>query len=202
MDVNGKVPCEQYGFRRGSSTLIAAKLLKSTISHIIANKSYSYSCFIDFKKAFDCVNRHLLIRKLSQMGINGDLIHVTRNMFSKNFIQVVSDNYVTEPIHQSYGVPQSDKLSPLIFSLFIADLADYLKGNEEDLIIIFYADDLVIVSKAPTTLQMEMERLQKYCTTNKLEVNVSKTKAMKFRRGGRLSANDILIYKGIGIEFV
>ena len=47
-----------------------------------------------------------------------------------------------------------------------------------------------------------MERLQKYCTTNKLEVNVSKTKALKFRKGGHLSAKDILIYNGIGIEFV
>ena len=109
-------------------------------------------------------------------------------MFSINFIQIVSDNYVTEPLNQSKGVPQDDKLYPLIFFLFIADLADYLKGNEEDLIIIVYADDLVIVSKTLSTLQMVLERLQKYCTTNKLEVIVSKTKAMKFRRGGHLSA--------------
>ena len=107
------------------------------------------------------------------MGINGALIHLMKNMFSINFIQVVSDNYVTEPINQSKGVPQGDKLSPLVFSLFIADLADYLKGIEEDLIIIFYADDLVIVSKTLSTLQIAMERLQKYCAINKVEVNVS-----------------------------
>ena len=109
-------------------------------------------------------------------------------MFSINFIQIVSDNYVTEPINQSKGVPQEYKLYPLILFLFIADLADYLKGNQEDLIIIVYADYLVIVSKTLSTLQSVMERLQKNCTTNKLEVNVSKTKAMKFRRGGHLSA--------------
>ena len=202
VDVNGKVPCEQFRFRRGSSTLTAANLLKNTISDNIANKGYSYCCFIDFQKAFDCVNRQLLIWKLSQMDINGDLIHLMRNMFSIIFFQVVSDNYVTEPINQSKGVPQVDKLSPLIFSLFIADLSDYLKGNEEDLIIIFYAGDLDIVSKTLSTLQMAMERLQKYCTINKLEVNVGKTEATKFRRGGRLSAKDILTYNGIGIKFV
>ena len=176
--------------------------MKNTISDNIDDKGYSSCCFIDFRKAFNSVNRHLLIWKQSQMGIYGDLIHLMRNMFSFNFIKVVSDNYVTEPINQSIGVPQGDKLSPLIFSLFIADLADHLKGNEEDLIIIFYADDLVIVSKTLSTLQMAMERLQKYCTTNKLEVNVNKTKAMKFRRGGRLSAKGILFYNRIGIEFV
>ena len=60
VDVNGKVPCEQFGFRRGSSTLTAAKLLKNTLSDNIAKKGYSYCCFSDFQKAFDCVNRHLL----------------------------------------------------------------------------------------------------------------------------------------------
>ena len=137
------------------------------------------------------------------MGINEDLIHLMKNMFSVNFIQGVSDSYVTEPMNQSKGVPQGDKLSLLIFSLFIADLADYLKGNEEEWMIIFYADDLVIVSKTlSTTLQMALERLQKYCTINKLEVNVSNTKSLKFNTGGRLSAKDILIYNGIGIAFV
>ena len=136
------------------------------------------------------------------MGNNGDLIHLMRSKFSVNFIQVVSDSYLMEPINQSKGVPQGEKLSPPIFSLFIPCLADYLKGNEGDLMIKFSADDLVIVSKTLSTSQMAMERLQKYCMTNKLEVTVSKTKALKFRRGGRLCAKDILLYNGNGIEFV
>ena len=57
---------------------------------------------------------------------------------------------------------------------------------------IVYADDLAICCHSVESLQACLDHLLVYCTGNLLKVNVSKTKSVKFRRGGRLSRNDKL----------
>ena len=78
--------------------------------------------------------------------------------------------------------------------------------NIEQLIIrtqcIVYADDLAIYCHSVNSLQACLENLLVYCTSNLLKVNVSKTKIAKFRRGGRLSRNDKLIYNNQEVDFV
>ena len=56
-----------------------------------------------------------------------------------------------------------------------------------------YADDLLCWHSVES-LQACLDNLQGYCTGNLIKVNVSKTEIVKFRRGGRLSRNDKLIY--------
>ena len=51
-------------------------------------------------------------------------------------------------------------------------------------------------------LQSCLDNLLVYCTCNLLKVNVSKTKIVQFRRGGRLSRNDKLIYNNQEVDFV
>ena len=52
------------------------------------------------------------------------------------------------------------------------------------------------------SLQACLDNFLVYCTSNLLKVNVSKTKIVKFRRGGRLSRNDKLIYNNQEVDFV
>ena len=52
------------------------------------------------------------------------------------------------------------------------------------------------------SLQACLDNLLVYCTRNVLKVNVSKTKIVKFRRGGRLSRNGKLIYNNQEVDFV
>ena len=65
-----------------------------------------------------------------------------------------------------------------------------------------YADDLAICSNNRTKLQTPLDHLSTFCASNKLMVNISKTKAMKFRRGGRMSTDDKLSYNGSPLEFL
>jgi len=48
-----------------------------------------------------------------------------------------------------------------------------------------YADDIVILSESETGLQNGLDLLECYCDRWKLKVNISKTKAMLFKKGGR-----------------
>lgn len=92
------------------------------------------------------------------------------------------------------GVRQGENLSPLLFSLFLNDLEEFLcekraKGVNSvaqcegfyqflQIFIILYADDTVIVSENETDLQNSLNIFEKYCLKWKLTVNVSKTKIL------------------------
>ena len=67
---------------------------------------------------------------------------------------------------------------------------------------IVYADDLAVCFHRVESLQACLDNLPVYCTRNLLKVNVSKTNIVKFRRGGRLSRNDKLIYNNQEVDFV
>ena len=79
---------------------------------------------------------------------------------------------------QKTGVAQGDKLSPLLFSLFIADMKYYLQ--EIDCDVIFYADDMTIDTTSPDALQKALNDLAQHSNNNGLKVNIVRTKIMKF----------------------
>ena len=54
------------------------------------------------------------------------------------------------------------------------------------IVLLLYADDIVIFAQSAIELQSALDRLFDYCNTWKLKVNIPKTKIMVFKRGGRL----------------
>ena len=64
----------------GTSEAIFA--LHSIIHKTLSCKRRLYCCFIDYKKAFDSVDRNLLWYKLSKCGIRGKLLTVIKSMYS------------------------------------------------------------------------------------------------------------------------
>ena len=110
-----------------------------------------------------------------------------------------SDGYLSTKISQTIGVPQGDKLSPLLFALFLADLSAELESP--GCFTIFHADDLAIGSTELDNVKNAMFVLEKYCQRNSLKVNVGTTKVVKHRNGGRLARTDQLFFNKTEIEF-
>ena len=91
------------------------------------------------------------------------------------------------------GVRQGCVLSPLLFNIFLCDLAKNFQDLENAPEIegiginsLFWADDLVLFSKDEKGLQEMLCILEKYCKENYLLVNTKKTKCMIFNKTGRL----------------
>ena len=78
--MNHELPDLQAGFRKGRGTRIA------NIHWIIKNarefQKYIYICFIDYAKAFDCVDHNKLWKILKEMGIPDHLTCLLRNLYA------------------------------------------------------------------------------------------------------------------------
>ena len=100
--------------------------------------------------------------------------------------------------------------SHIMFALFLNDLELFISDSissgltldEINLILILFADDMVILGSDPLELQNSLDKLGIYCDTWGLEVNVDKTNIMVFRNRGRVPADNCWNYKGQTIEIV
>ena len=171
-----------------NATIDAVSHLKKAIKHNISCNGKYYACFIEYEKAFDFVNRDLLHTKLIKMGLHGNMLHTIQSVLKCNFQKILDGGFFSNEIEQKSGVEQGDKLSPLLFSLSIADLYFEMKCKALD--VIFYADDLVLGSHCQCQLQQNLNNLSTYCSGNCLKINVNKTKCIKIRRGGRLAVDE------------
>ena len=85
------------------------------------------------------------------------------------------------------AVKQGCILSPVLFSLYINELVEYLLLGVYvagiNVKILLYADDIVLLAESPNDLQVMINKLLTYCLTWSLKVNMSKSKLMVFRTG-------------------
>ena len=145
-----------------------------------------------------------LFGKLQYCGISIFFVKALWPLINENDVQIISGRNVSDTILQTKGIPQGQCLSPHLYSMFTADMPTAIKHETVDnrTQCIVYADDLAICCHSVESLQACLDNLLVYCTRNLLKVNVSKTKIVKFRRGGRLSRNDKPIYNNQEVDFV
>ena len=124
---NQILPSIPYGFRRKLFTIDAISHLNKAIKRNISCNGKYYACFIDYEKAFDFVKRNLLLTKLIKMGLHGNMLHTIQSVLKFNCQQIFDGEFLSNEIEQKSEVALGDKLSPLLFIFFIADLYFELK---------------------------------------------------------------------------
>ena len=192
----------QSGFCKGRSTLDNLFILQSIIDSSLGNNNKVYCATVDFKKAFDFINRDCLWYKLLKSGIRGNMYNIINSMYSNNFSTVKHQGCISEPFECRIGVRQGESLSPFLFSIFLNDLEIFLQtGNFQGidmegtpLKLLLYADDLFLLSSTREDLQLGLDLLYDYCTRWRLYVSTDKTTVVIFRKGGNLSFHDHFFY--------
>ena len=84
-----------------------------------------YFCFIDYAKAFDCVDHNKLWKLLKEMGIPNHLTCLLRNLYAGQEATVRSGHGTTDWFQIGKGVRQGCILSPCLFNLY----AEYIMRN-------------------------------------------------------------------------
>ena len=208
----------QAGFREGFSTTDNLFIMQSLIDIAKANKQKLFCSFVDFKQAFDKVWRGGLWTKLSKTNINGKCLKFIMNMYEniKSKISTSEGNSVFFPCQT--GVRQGENLSPIMFSIYLNDLEQYLNShmapgitcetrNDANyvvylkLFILLFADDTVLFGNSKEDLQLVLNIFERYCDEWKLTVNISKTKVLIFSSGRNLN-NQKFYFKGNELEVV
>ena len=127
----------QFGFRSHHDTTLAVIEMIDRITAAIDSKCYSLGIFIDLSKAFDSINHQILLEKLHHYGIRG-IAHKWFLSYLTNRQQYVDINgYKSTRMKISCGVPQGSILGPLLFLIFVNDMANVSKL----LHLILFADD-------------------------------------------------------------
>ena len=205
-----KISDAQFGFRKGFSTVDAVFTLHSLIEHLLNNGKRLYCAFVDLKKAFDSVYRNALWLKLYKLGVNGRMLRIIRALYDSVKCCIRHCDSYSDFFEVSVGLKQGETLSPILFSLFVEDLEIYLQTrpdsglciNDINIMLLMFADDMVIIGDSPEELQASLNKLHDYCSKWGLEVNTVKTKIVVFRKRGRLYANEQWIYNDIELEVV
>ena len=182
------IPDSQYGFRSNRNCISAASLFYELCSSRLQNKSRTYCAFIDFSKAFDKISRRLLFKKLQLLGFPLKICTLLFNLLTNLKFRVKQGSLLSSPFESSIGTPQGDPISPLLFSLYIADLPDNLPKPSVSLSNIpisclLYADDTCILADDSKNLQLSLDALSDYCRRNKLMINVTKSKILVIHKG-------------------
>ena len=115
--MNCELPDVQAGFRKGRGTRGTANI------HWIMEKAREfqkniYFCFLDYAKAFDCVDHNQLCKILNEMGIPDHPTCLLRNLYAGQEATVRPGHGTTDWFQIGTGVCQGCILSPCLFNLY------------------------------------------------------------------------------------
>lgn len=202
---NNKILNEyQAGFRKNYSTADNIYNLWSIVHINFSENKKTYAFFVDFKAAFDRVSRKALVYKLHTLGVSSKFVKFIECIYGNTQSAVWSGEHLSKSFSTETGVKQGCLLSPLLFALYLNDLHDCLEGGIQignlNIRLLLYADDIVIIADEINILQEMIYKLEKYCRQWNVEVNMSKSEIMVFRKGGRLARNEKWYYNGQEIK--
>ena len=89
-----------------------------------------YICFIDYAKAFDCVDHNKLWKILQEMGIPYHLTSLQRNLYAGQEATVRTGHWTTDWFQIGKGVHQDCIWSPSLFNLYAEYIMQHTRLNE------------------------------------------------------------------------
>ena len=134
---------------------------------------------LDFAKAFDTVAHKRLLGKLESYGIDGNLYGWIQSFLEGRTQRVVVDGETSGPTSVKSGVPQGSVLGPLLFLIFINDLAEHTTSTVR-----LFADDCVMYKSVKYVrdcqeLQLDLIQLQAWQERWQLRFNPRKYNVMR-----------------------
>ena len=160
--MNCELPDVQAGFRKGRGTRDQIANICWIIKKVREFQKNISFCFIDYAKAFDCVDHNKLWKILQEMGIPDNLTCLLRNLYAGQEATVRTGRGTTDWFQTGKGVGQGCILSPCLFNLY----AEYIirnAGLEEaqagikiarrNINKLRYADDTILMAESEEELK-------------------------------------------------
>ena len=180
----------QSGFRRGFSTDTCLIHLSDYMKFEMDKGHLVGMVMLDLQKAFDTVNHSILLMKLEGLGLGTDILRWFQSYLSGRKQLVDIAGTFSDPRTITCGVPQGSILGPLLFLIYVNDMAAVVKNK-----LLLYADDSAILvsdknrSNIEAELSSDLELVSQWLVDNKLSLHLGKTEAILFGSKARMSSN-------------
>ena len=146
-----------------------------------------YFCFINYAKAFDCVDHNKLWKILQEMGISDHLICLLRNLYAGQEATVRTRHGTTDWFQIGKGVHQGCILSPCLFNVYaeyimrnagLDEAQDGIKIARRNINNLRYADDTTVMAESEEELKSLLMKVKDESEKVVLKLNIQKTKIM------------------------
>ena len=203
MCTNNLLTIEQFGFRTGHSTELAAIQLIDHLTKQMDMGKVPTNIYIDLSKAFDTLDHSILLDKLTYYGICCLENLLLRDYLSGRHQYADYNGSKSRTNSISLGVPQGSILGLLLFLIYINDLPKVSHVFS----MLMYADDTTLYcnlddSTSDILLNNELTKITDWLSSNKLSLNVKKTKFMVFHTPQRRVNYSTLKLNNVNIERV
>ena len=185
--LNCELPDVQAGFRKGRGTRDQIANICWILRKQESSRKNIYFCFIDYAKAFDCVDHNKLWKILKILKIPDHLTCLLRNLYANQEATVRTGHGPTDWFQIGKGVRQGCILSPCLFKLY----AEYIMKNaglEEaqtgikiagrNIYNLRYADDTTLMAESEEELKSFLVKVKEESEKVGLKLNIQKTKIM------------------------
>ena len=183
LDLSCHPAFHQWGFRPGHST---GSALTTTIDDWLRSMDLGKpvcSVFFDVRKAFDSIPHATLVSKLQSLGLNDFILRWICDYLRGREQRVILNGVSSRPKSVLSGVPQGSVLGPLLFTIYINDLADLHLSSK----LVLYADDILLYRSIETSadynlIQEDVNNIEQWMVNNSLTLNTAKCKQMLITR--------------------
>ena len=185
--LNCELPDVQAGFRKARGTRDQIANICWIIEKAGEFQKNIYYFFINYAKAFDCVDHNNLWKILQEMGISDHLTCLLRDLYAGQEATVRTGHVTTDRFQLGKGVRQGCMLSPCLFNLY----AEYIMQNagldEAQAGIKIagrstnnhrYADDTTLMAESKEELKRLLMKVKEESEKVGLKLNIQKTKIM------------------------
>ena len=179
---NGLLPEGQHGFRPGRSTTTALLAMHDDWSMARHERKVTAALFWDLTAAFDTLQHDLLVKKLQLYGLDSTSLKWFESFLEGRKQHVEFAGHLSGPVDMPCGTPQGSILSPLLFTIFVADLPQWTVHAK----VVSYADDTSSyvasdnIESAVRKLEEDAVNILSFMASNGLVANAAKTEFVVF----------------------
>jgi exonuclease III len=184
----------QTGFRVDHQTLDNVEVLRFIKERYDFKGEPVYAAFIDFRKAYDCIPRDKLFKKLQARGITGWFRNALDAEYYEVPLSVKTAGGLTDSFLCKIGLTQGKPDSPDLYGFYTDDLPAFIKElgaaaafpvlNNVPIDPLLHADDTALLATTIEGLQAQLDKLKDYADRWGLTISIKKTAIMQLSGAG------------------
>jgi hypothetical protein len=199
IQVDGQLHEAQCGFRKSRGTVDAIFTLRSLSAAHAEYKQCMAVAFVDYSKAYDCINRAALWKVLKLYKVHPHIIDLLEDLHTNTAAAVRLAGKIGDEFPVSSGVRQGCVIAPTLFNVFIDHIVrkaldmmpegagvsvvtraggTVLSSSVERIVMLMYADDLCLFSHDPAQLALMLKILDEVSSGFGMQINATKTEVM------------------------